>query len=63
MAKLSSAGMKGCCRGWLKVVGVRLACSCRRKRELIARFSLKAVAAGSLSNLMSAALAGMLLVV
>ena len=31
------------------------------KRELIARFGLKAVAAGSLSNLMSAALAGMLL--
>lgn len=31
------------------------------KRELIARFGLRAVAAGSLSNLMSAALAGMLL--
>lgn len=31
------------------------------KRELIARFGLKAVAAGSLSNLMSAALAGLLL--
>lgn len=31
------------------------------KRELIARFGLKAVAAGSLSNLMSAALAGILL--
>jgi CNT family concentrative nucleoside transporter len=32
------------------------------KRELIARFGLRAVAAGSLSNLMSAALAGLLLV-
>ena len=32
------------------------------KRELIARYGLKAVAAGSLSNLMSAALAGLLLV-
>ena len=32
------------------------------KRELIARFGLKAVAAGSLSNLMSAALAGLLLI-
>ncbi len=31
------------------------------KRELIARFGLRAVAAGSLSNLMSAALAGLLL--
>ena len=31
------------------------------KREIIARFGLKAVAAGSLSNLMSAALAGLLL--
>ena len=31
------------------------------KRELIARFGLRAVAAGSLSNLMSAALAGILL--
>ena len=31
------------------------------KRELIARFGLKAVAAGSLSNLMSATLAGLLL--
>jgi CNT family concentrative nucleoside transporter len=31
------------------------------KRELIARFGIKAVAAGSLSNLMSAALAGILL--
>jgi CNT family concentrative nucleoside transporter len=31
------------------------------KRELICRFGLKAVAAGSLSNLMSAALAGLLL--
>jgi len=31
------------------------------KRDLIARFGLKAVAAGSLSNLMSAALAGLLL--
>ena len=31
------------------------------KRELIARFGIKAVAAGSLSNLMSAALAGLLL--
>ena len=31
------------------------------KRELIARFGLKAIAAGSLSNLMSAALAGLLL--
>jgi CNT family concentrative nucleoside transporter len=31
------------------------------KRELIGRFGLKAVAAGSLSNLMSAALAGLLL--
>lgn len=31
------------------------------KKELIARFGLKAVAAGSLSNLMSAALAGLLL--
>ena len=31
------------------------------QRELIARFGLKAVAAGSLSNLMSAALAGLLL--
>jgi len=31
------------------------------KRELIARFGLKAVLAGSLSNLMSAALAGLLL--
>ena len=31
------------------------------KRELIARFGMKAVAAGSLSNLMSAALAGLLL--
>ncbi len=31
------------------------------KRELIARYGLKAVAAGSLSNLMSAALAGLLL--
>ena len=31
------------------------------KREVIARFGLKAVAAGSLSNLMSAALAGLLL--
>ena len=31
------------------------------KRELIARFGLKAVAAGSLSNLMSAALAGLLI--
>lgn len=31
------------------------------KKELIARFGLRAVAAGSLSNLMSAALAGMLL--
>lgn len=31
------------------------------KRELIARFGLRAVAAGSLSNLMSAGLAGMLL--
>ena len=31
------------------------------RRELIARFGLKAVAAGSLSNLMSAALAGLLL--
>ena len=33
------------------------------KRDLIARFGLKAVAAGSLSNLMSAALAGLLLTV
>jgi CNT family concentrative nucleoside transporter len=33
------------------------------KKELIARFGLKAVAAGSLSNLMSAALAGLLLAV
>jgi CNT family concentrative nucleoside transporter len=33
------------------------------KKELIARFGLKAVAAGSLSNLMSAALAGLLLTV
>ncbi len=33
------------------------------KRELIARFGLRAVAAGSLSNLMSAALAGLLLAV
>lgn len=33
------------------------------KRELIARFGLKAVAAGSLSNLMSAALAALLLTV
>jgi CNT family concentrative nucleoside transporter len=32
------------------------------KKELIARFGLKAVLAGSLSNLMSAALAGLLLV-
>ncbi len=32
------------------------------KKDLIARFGLKAVAAGSLSNLMSAALAGLLLV-
>ena len=31
------------------------------KKELIARFGLKAIAAGSLSNLMSAALAGLLL--
>ena len=31
------------------------------KKDLIARFGLKAVAAGSLSNLMSAALAGLLL--
>ena len=31
------------------------------KEELIARFGLKAVAAGSLSNLMSAALAGLML--
>jgi CNT family concentrative nucleoside transporter len=31
------------------------------KRELIARFGIKAVAAGSLSNLMSAAMAGILL--
>ena len=31
------------------------------RKELIARFGLKAVAAGSLSNLMSAALAGLLL--
>ena len=31
------------------------------KKELIARFGLKAVAAGSLSNLMSAALAGLML--
>ncbi len=31
------------------------------KKELIAKFGLKAVAAGSLSNLMSAALAGLLL--
>ncbi|MFQ6005694.1 MAG: NupC/NupG family nucleoside CNT transporter [Woeseia sp.] len=31
------------------------------KRELIAKFGLKAIAAGSLSNLMSAALAGLLL--
>ena len=31
------------------------------KKELIARFGMKAVAAGSLSNLMSAALAGLLL--
>ena len=34
---------------------------CPEKRELIARFGLRAVAAGSLSNLMSAALAGLLL--
>ena len=33
------------------------------KKELIARFGLKAVAAGSLSNLMSAAMAGLLLAV
>ena len=33
------------------------------KKDLIARFGLKAVAAGSLSNLMSAALAGLLLAV
>lgn len=33
------------------------------KKELIARFGLKAVLAGSLSNLMSAALAGLLLVI
>mgnify|MGYP000253560489 FL=1 len=33
------------------------------KRELIARFGLRAVAAGSLSNLMSAALAGLLLTI
>ena len=33
------------------------------KKDLIARFGLKAVAAGSLSNLMSAALAGLLLTV
>ena len=33
------------------------------KKELIARFGLKAVAAGSLSNLMSAAMAGLLLTV
>ena len=33
------------------------------RKELIARFGLKAVAAGSLSNLMSAALAGLLLTV
>ncbi len=33
------------------------------KKELIARFGLKAVAAGSLSNLMSAALAGLLLTI
>jgi CNT family concentrative nucleoside transporter len=32
------------------------------KKDLIARFGLRAVAAGSLSNLMSAALAGLLLV-
>ena len=32
------------------------------KREIIARFGIRAVAAGSLSNLMSAALAGLLLV-
>ncbi len=31
------------------------------KKDLIARFGIKAVAAGSLSNLMSAALAGLLL--
>ena len=31
------------------------------KRELIAKFGIKAIAAGSLSNLMSAALAGLLL--
>ena len=31
------------------------------KRELIARFGLRAVAAGSLSNLMSAALAGIMI--
>ena len=31
------------------------------KRELIGRFGMKAVLAGSLSNLMSAALAGLLL--
>jgi CNT family concentrative nucleoside transporter len=31
------------------------------KKELIARFGIKAVAAGSLSNLMSAAMAGILL--
>ena len=31
------------------------------KKDLIAKFGLKAVAAGSLSNLMSAALAGLLL--
>jgi CNT family concentrative nucleoside transporter len=33
------------------------------KRQLIARFGLRAVAAGSLSNLMSAALAGLLLTI
>ena len=33
------------------------------KKELIARFGLKAVAAGSLSNLMSPAMAGLLLTV